>query len=64
MAQRELGYLIPSTEKSVYVASEAGADARLDNSLADAVQRIGETSYEFPRSDNPDGLNRSTRGLR
>ena len=38
--QTELGYLIPSTEKPIYIASEAGADARLDISAKFASHAV------------------------
>ncbi len=38
--QTELGYLIPSAEKPVYIASEPGADARLDISAKFASHAV------------------------
>ncbi len=40
IVQTELGYLIPSREKPIYVASEPGADARLDISARFAPHAV------------------------
>lgn len=48
--QAELGYLIPSTEKPVYIASEAGADARLDIKANFATHTV---SISDARENNP-----------
>ncbi|MFQ5474056.1 MAG: hypothetical protein ACE5FA_14395, partial [Dehalococcoidia bacterium] len=38
--QTELGYLIPSTDKPIYIASEGGANARLDISAKFASHAV------------------------
>ncbi len=48
--QTELGYLIPSTEKPIYIASEGGAEARLDISAQFAPHAV--TIYDA-RENNP-----------
>ncbi len=48
--QIELGYLIPSTKKPIYIASEGGAEARLDISAQFAPHAV--TIYDA-RENNP-----------
>ncbi len=48
--QTELGYLIPSTKKPIYIASEGGAEARLDISAQFAAHVV--TIYDA-RENNP-----------
>ncbi len=48
--QTELGYLIPSTKKPIYIASEGGAEARLDISAQFAPHAV--TIYDA-RENNP-----------